>query len=258
MRTTPTPSLGRGGFTLLELVYSTTILTILMISLAICLTQIQQITATGQARQALQHQAHSVLERIATDLAASGSVEIDGLDYPLVYEVAAMVEGVDKPTAKELGYEKAEDVPDSGSVDEEYGLEMQDAPWKSAHDGEADFGWDQGIVIACPNDVDRDGVPDLDEDGEIDWDDGAIVYRLVPLADGTNDLVRTDPEGVDDVLAHGVERVVFDDSTSSNFDIPLDAVRVRIFFRETDEAGLVQRYRVSRVVRLKNTPEVGF
>ena len=72
---------------------------------------------------------------------------------------------------------------------------------------------------------------------------------------GENELVRLVANGTEgeEVLARGVERIQFDTPASAGFTIPTGSVRVRIYFRVTDEEGHVFRSRREALVRPRNS-----
>ncbi len=193
------------------------------------------------------------------------SVRYDGKDYPYVFD-----DGL--PAAPEFASQAHAAAP------------LTAAPRDN------DFGPRRSIVLVLPSDLDRDDRPELDSDRdgtpELDgnrdgtysddavdvaalWDDSLntihpdtglvwshaeVSYVVVVLADGSRVLQRRVDNDVATarVIARHVERVQFDTSESSGWAIPLDAVRVRIFFRATDEGGRLYRARNEVTVRLRN------
>jgi len=118
--------------------------------------------------------------------------------------------------------------------------------------GESDFGPNHEIVFLQPLDADASGVPDIDVDGRLVWDSIEYSYVVVTGADGVNVLQRRSNGAAPKTIAKNVERIAFDDNASSGFQIPLDAVRVRIWFRERDSERTLHRYFSEAVVKLRN------
>jgi hypothetical protein len=118
--------------------------------------------------------------------------------------------------------------------------------------GDDDFGPNREIVFLRPADDDSDGVPDFEPDGALAWGADEISYVLTTGADGINVLERRINGQPGRVVARFVERVTFDDINTSGFEVPLGAVRVRIWFRLPDGKGGTFRYSVEATVRLRN------
>ena len=49
-----------------------------------------------------------------------------------------------------------------------------------------------------------------------------------------------------------LERIQFDDTTSSGFVLPVDTVRVRLFFRKVDGDGTLHRYSAEQIIKMRN------
>ena len=75
---------------------------------------------------------------------------------------------------------------------------------------------------------------------------------MITNANGINELQRRIDGGTPEVVTQFVERIVFTDRTVSAF-VPLGSIGIEIFFREPDEDGLVHRYSLQAVVRLRNS-----
>jgi hypothetical protein len=122
---------------------------------------------------------------------------------------------------------------------------------KEAEVGDDDFGPNREIVLCRPADADTDGVPDVDVDGDLVWSAYEVSYVLV-TEDGVNRLQRRIDAGEPRTVASHVERVTFDDAASSGYEVPLGAVRVRIWFRTADGTGRLHRYFVESTIKLRN------
>lgn len=259
----------RTGSTLLEMVIGVTILAILAQMLIGASTASSTMTEIGNIEGEVFRQSERAMSRILGDLRSSGFVEVDGRDYPHVFEAGEAG----------AGFEFHSHVPGP----------MAAAP------GDADFGVMRSIVLCLPSDLDgdgrpeldadQDGTPELDRDGDgvptdelldvgrlwhpslasIDsdsrlvWSHADVSYQVTATGPGgENELVRM-VRGVGSdaaqrtVLARGVERIQFDTSVSSGYVIPGGTVRVRIFFRVRGSDGKVHRSRLESTVRLRNS-----
>ena len=80
-----------------------------------------------------------------------------------------------------------------------------------------------------------------------------IGVERLPNIDLAKVSVLTRLDGANpEVIAFDVERVVFDDAESSGWELPLDAVRVQIYFRGEDEKSRELKYFVEGMTRLRN------
>lgn len=254
----------RAGVSLIEVVLAASILTLLARALVESATSMSRVTSSGNTQTVLQEQGEKALRAIIADLSRSGYTTVDGKLFPYVF-----TDGV----ADEPGFEQ-------------HGHPL---PEQEAEEGDPDFGVLREIVLVQPADVDRDGRPDMDGDldgtPELDgdgdgvrsesgadldgWDPGAndidpaaglvwshqeISYVVVTRPDGINYLERrvdADPDRARRI-ASDVERVQFDTWESSAWGIPVDSVRVQIFFRRRSEDGTLYRHRAEVVVHLRN------
>ncbi len=265
-RLAPNTARQRTGSTLLEMIIGVTILAVLAQMLIGASTASSAVTEVGNIEGEVFRQSERAMSRILGDLRSSGFVEMEGREYPHVFE------GGDAGA----GFEDHDHVPGP----------MAAAP------GDADFGVMRSIVLCLPSDLDGDGRPELDADNdgtpELDrnrdgvptddlldvgrlwhpslasihpdtrlvWSHADVSYQVTATGPGgENELVRV-VGGVGSertVLARGVERVQFDTSESSGFTIPGGTVRVRLFFRVRGSDGKVYRSQLESTVRLRNS-----
>lgn len=255
---------GTGGFTLLEMVISVTVIAVLAKMLVLSSEASSTMTTTGNIEARILNSSEKALARIVEDLRLSGEQTLQGRSYPYVFDGGVATDG----------FEDYAYVP---------------APMVALPD-DADFGVMRSIVLAVPSDLDGDGRPELDANGngvpELDgngdglhsddagdtgdwnpaeatvatetrlsWDHSDIAYKVLLGPTGENELVRLVSNGVEgrEVLARGVERIQFDTPASSGFTIPTGSVRVRIYFRVTDEEGHVYRSQREAIVRPRNS-----
>lgn len=224
---------GQRGFTLIEMVFSSAVLTILVGSLALALSRLSQVQSSFDAEVRLQAEGTRALEAILEDLYGAAYVDANGVSYPHTFEAG---------------------IPGAGFAPHAH------APAnKSAVAGEPDFGVDREIVFVLPDDADADGVPDLDANGDIVWSAEELSYVLVTRPDGINALERRTDAGAPRAVARFVERVAFDTGPntiglpSTNALLPFNTVQVRIWFRLVDGNGHLHTYAVQASTRLRNT-----
>jgi prepilin-type N-terminal cleavage/methylation domain-containing protein len=219
----------RGGFTLIEAMISLAILGIMGVAFTSSMRSMANLTHAGKARSNVQREGASALETIMEDLRWSGFVTAGGLDYPYLFA--------------------------NGEPDADFDRHKHAVPPGEAQSGDYDYcdGLVREIVLVLPQDDDQDRIPDLDPGtGVLLWSADEISYVLGVDARGDTVLERRVNAKKPDAIAHGVERVIFDDAESSGFEIPNDAVRVRIYFRVKDEVGREVRYSVEGMARLRN------
>ncbi|QDV08596.1 hypothetical protein Poly30_41490 [Planctomycetes bacterium Poly30] len=254
----------RGGFTLLEMVISVTVIAVLAKMLILSSEASSTMTSVGNMEARMIRASEKAMDRIAWDLRMSGAQTLNGREYPYVFDNGAAADG----------FEAYAYVP---------------APM-AAQPGEADFGIMRSIVLCMPSDLDGDGRPEIDADGdgvpELDgngdgtpsddpvdiaawnpaeamvhpesrlvWDFSDVAYKVRVGPTGENELVRLVSNGAEgtEVLARGVERIQFDTPASAGFTIPTGSIRVRLFFRVADEEGHIYRSRREVIVRPRNS-----
>ncbi len=256
---------GASGFTLLEMVISVTVIAVLAKMLILSSEASSTMTSVGNMEARILTSGEKAMERIVRDLRMSGAESLNGRDYPYVY--------------------------DGGLAADGFGAYAYAPAAMAAQPGEPDFGVMRSIVLCVPADLDGNGRPEIDADGngipELDgdgdgvptdgaadiaglwdpaqatvhaesrlvWDHSDIAYKVVTGPTGENQLVRMVSNGAEgtEVLARGVERIQFDTPASAGFTIPTGSVRVRIFFRVTDEEGHIYRSRREAIVRPRNS-----
>lgn len=217
---------GTAGFSVVELIVGMTILSLLAASLTRATMGLRELGSAGGVQVELQEMGEAALRSIALDLKRSGFATVGPRDYPYLFE---------------------DGVPDAAFAGHGHAPAASEAVF-----GNPDFGPTREIVLLRPNDADADGVPDVGPDGLLVWDPVEVAFVLTTRNDGVNVLSRRTSDGVVRPLARYVERVAFDDNLTSGFEVPLDAVRVRIFFRKRDAKGTLYRHMAERTVRLRN------
>ena len=222
----------RGGFTVLEMLISMTVLLLLFGTIAQSMGTMQRLQTTGSVDSRLQREAGRAIRAVITDLRLAGRVDIVGAGfYPHVF---------------------TDGQPGTGFPDWHA---YQPGP-KEAVVGDLDFGDDNGLLLLLPQDFNNDGNPDVSNvDNTLLWGLGAEVsYTRQTQADGRNVLMRTVTDQPARVIARDLERIQFTPGDALNLDVPLGCVRVRLFFRARSSNGVIHRAQAEATVRMRNTP----
>ena len=225
----------RAGFTILELTISSTLLVMMVASLALSLSRLSSLQKSIETEIRLQDMASSALATILDDLRRSAFVDANGVTYPHLFE--------------------------DGNAALEFNQHDHQPAIQAAQPGDPDFGPIREIVFVLPDDADGDGVPDLDPSGEVIWTAQEFSYVLNTGADGINRLERRTDALEPATVAQFVERVEFDsgpnagNSIPTELTMPFNTVRVRIWFRAVDGNGHLHTYFVQASTRFRNTPE---
>ncbi|MDP6387650.1 MAG: hypothetical protein QGI93_15750 [Planctomycetota bacterium] len=264
MKTSRSLHSSRAGVSLIEVVLAASLLTLLAKTLVESANSMSLVTSRGSIRALLQIEGQKAVNAVISDLGSSAIRTVDGKDYPYTF--------------------------DDAEADSEYAVHTHELPTMEAVPGDSDFGTLREIVFVRTADLDTDGRPDMDTDlngvPELDGDgdgvrsesfsdlDGIWVagentvdsasgvvwphtewsYVLTTRADGINCLQRrmgADPS-TDLTIATHVERLQVDTAATCQWTIPLNSVRVQIFFRRHDKRGVLFRYTTQVVVALKN------
>ena len=216
----------RSAFSIVELVVGMTILILLAAALTRATSGLRELGDSGGVQVELQEMGERALQQVALDLKRSGFATVAGEPYPYLFE--------------------------DGLAQGGFALHAHLPAASEAVPGDVDFGPSREIVLLQPADADGNGTPDIGVDGELVWDADEVSFVVVTRNDGVNVLQRRTSDGGLRPLARFVERVTFDDNLTSGFEVPLDAVRVRIFFRKRDAQGTLYRHTAERTVRLRN------
>ena len=254
----------RSGVTLIEIMLVMSILVILTRSLLESSASMGEMTESTNTRALLAEQAQEATSQIVKDLRTTGIRMLNGAQYPYIYADGDADDGI----------YPGHDHPPAAST---------------ANVGDDDFGVSQSMIFVMPSDLDSDGRPDLDGDldgfPELDGNaDGVLTDNFDDLADwnpvtnsidADNGLVWAHRElsyvvvtGVDGInwlerrvdgqaaraqrIARDVERMTIETSADTGFQIPTNALRVRLFFRRLDPSGVLHRHRAEVVVTLRN------
>lgn len=228
----------RAGFSLIELVLGIAILSILVLALNQTLASVRAVTSGGSAQTRLQLEAAQALREIAGEVRRSGFVPIDvAHGYPYIFDNGA-------------------------PLDADMALHAHAPAAQSAQPGDADFGPSREVVLVQPLDADDDGdaanglnpdgKPDIGVDGRLIWSPAATSFVLVTGADGINVVQHRVNGGAPRTVARFVERMTCDTSAEDPVNVPLGALRVRLWLRTRDEKGVVYRLRLEETIKLRN------
>lgn len=220
------PVEARRGTTLVEVAIVAALLTLVVASIGQAIASMHKAETVVATRTRLQQEAIVALEHVLDDLRLSGFVNANGASYPTLFT--------------------------GGAPPPAFAAHAHPPAVEHAAPGEPDFGPDRELIFALPADADGDGRPDLDANGDLVWDARSFSYVLVTGPDGVNQLQRRIDNAQPRAVADHVERVLFDDATTTGFALPLDSVRVRLWLRMPDDEGIVHRHFIEGLVRLRN------
>lgn len=216
----------RSAFTVLEMLISLTLLGLLAGALTEALQTMRGLSNASNTQSTIQSAAEHALKLICGDLKRSGFVTVGGIDYPYLF--------------------------DNGVVVPPFGAHAHPPALKDAVVGDADFGPNREIVFLQPRDNDVNDIPDLDAAGNLIWNPTEFSYIVRTGPDGVNYLQRRSNGAAPRTIASHIERIAFDSNASTGFVLPINSVRVRIFFRRVDAKGVLHRYAVESTCKLRN------
>ena len=247
------------GFTLVEIVVASSVLLVMAGSLITALKGIRGITDSGSMEVKLQTSGERAVSTIMDDMRRSGFVDVDVGGGPPLQSFPYIFKDGDPTLGWTWGTEPSGANPDNTDPPVTPMLMHAHAPaTKAAQPGDPDFGPNQEIVFVIPADANADGVPDIDASGNIVWSPNQISYVLVTRADGNNYIERRVNGLNGQKVAMYVERLVFDDNTSSGGGaaVQVNTIRVQIHFRRADPQGQMHRYVAQTSLRLRNAREL--
>ena len=229
-----TMNTNNAGFTALEAMIAITFLGALMVGFLQAFSGFQALEQRSEAAYNAAVEANDAMKTLRHDLTRSGFVLVNGMDFPATYPAGEPPIGLES-------FGHPEPNPMLAADGEEAELE----------DG-ANAEIQQEVAVVLPLDADGDNWPDLDAAGLPIWDPDVIGYQLVPLPDGTNDLVRVRESGSIVTLAHRVSTFLVESPADTGFAIPLDCLRIRLAVQRLAENGDVHVHEVQELVRLPN------
>ncbi|MEW6073177.1 MAG: hypothetical protein AB1726_11385 [Planctomycetota bacterium] len=215
----------RRGLTLVDVLIASLLFCLLVGALARSLAALTAERTAVETTATLQDMGTRAMEEIYGALRVSGFAAANGVDYPYLFE--------------------------DGDAQGAFAAHAHPPADKAAQPGDPDFGPNREIVFCFPADADGNDVPDIDAGGALVWDADESSFVVV-TEHGINFLERRVNGGDARPVASHVERVAFDDATTSGFAVPLDAIRVRIWFRRDDGTGLLHTYFVESTIKLRN------
>ncbi len=217
----------KSGFSVVEMMISVAVMSLLCGALVESVANLRTMTIFSRNRSSLQTMADKALLEMVTELRQSGERDVGGgIVYPYYF--------------------------DGGAPSDDFILHEHVPAGGDAEFGDDDFGADRELVFLLPADDDNDGRPDIDMDGDLAWGATEVSYTVNTRADGINYLERRQDGANPTIVGHHVERMVIDTAESSAFEIPLETIRIRLFFRRTDSNGYLIRYSNEAVVALRN------
>lgn len=216
----------RAGFSLIEMLIGVSVMALLSTMIADSIGSLRRMTLASETRMSLQVMANETLTEMVDELRLSGELLIGAKQYPHVF--------------------------DAGVPGPEFILHAHAPASGEANPGDPDFGPDREVVFLLPRDADADGRPDINADGSLAWGADEVSFTVVTRANGINVLERRVNGGPPSVVGHHVERLLIDTATSSAFAIPLESLRIRIFYRQIDSNGHLILYSNEAVLALRN------
>ncbi len=253
---------------MLEMVIGVTILAIIARMLIGATNASSDMTSAGNIQARAMRMSEKAMTRIAGDLRLSGEQIVNGEAFPYVFDdgaAAAPFAAYSYMPAPMTALPNEADFGVMRSI-------ILCLPTDLDGDGRPEI------------DANDNGVPELDGDGDgiptdsaadtaglwdpteasihpttrLCWSHSTVAYVVSTGPTGESELVRLRGNGVDgrEVLATGVERIQFDTRASAlaaGEILPLHCVRVRIFFRISDDEGHVYRSSNEAIIRLRNS-----
>jgi hypothetical protein len=219
----------RAGMTALEMSIALGMLMLVASTVTQSMATMQRIQRASDAASDAQAHAAKAMQRLITDLKASGFAVVGGLAYPHLFE--------------------------GGSVGGGYPDEHDHEPaQKTAAAGEDAAGPDREILFLRWRDQNQDGVPDVDmASSTLLWDTGGPVsYTLVTLPNGENVLQRRVTGEPPHVVARHVERFACQVPGDPGVELPVNSVRVRLWLRVPIGDGDFVEENTQATIRLRN------
>jgi len=213
----------RRGLTLIEIAIGLSLVTIVLAMVAQAVGGLQRLGTDGEIQAQLASSGNRALRSVLSDLRQTGFVSDAGLDFPHLF-----TDGDAGPGFDVHDHAAAQTLVDYGPAGS------------------------REIVFRMPADADSDGVPDLDGNGALVWDAADFSYVLVTGADGVNTLQRRTDGAAPRTVARHVDRLIVDNSITSGFQIPVDALRVQIDMAIQDASGTVHTLSLQGIVRARN------
>lgn len=204
----------RSGFTILEVTISSTIFAAIMGAFVLALVATRKAQDDAEVVDLVSREALEVVETLRRELGRSGFEN----GFPLTY--------------------------DADDVGADYQVFEHATP-----NGETER---SDVVFRIPADADGDGWPDVENDGDVAWEDDPRAFVLRPNETGVNDLVQVAPDGQGATIGRHVESVTYSSPAETNFEIPLDCMRVEVVTASIAADGQVRRSQLSAVVKLHN------
>lgn len=219
----------RAGMTALEMSIALGMLMLVASTVTQSMATMQRIQRATDAASDAQAHGAKAMQRLITDLKASGFAVVGGQAYPHLFTEGQV--GVGYPD--EHDHEPAQ---------------------KTAPQGDDAAGPDREILFLRWRDQDGNGVPDIDMvSSTLLWDvDQPISYTLVTLPNGENVLQRRVTGEAPHVVARHVERFVCEAFGDPGVGLPANTVRVRLWLRVPIGDGSFVDEDTQATIRLRN------
>ena len=217
------------GMTALEMSIALGILMLVASTVTQSMATMQRIQRASDAASDAQAHAAKAMQRLISDLKASGFAVVGNLSYPHLFG--------------------------GGEVGNGYPAEHDHEPaQKSAPVGDDAGGPDREILFLRWRDQDQNGIPDIDvANSTLLWDAARpISYTLVTLPNGENVLQRRITGEPPHVIARHVERFTCEAFGDPGAGLPANTVRVRLWLRVPIGDGSFVEENTQATIRLRN------
>lgn len=242
MRAPSTTARARAGFTLLELALSSSLLLLLVGSLALALRRASETTRAGTIQVELQTQAGRALQAIHARLERSGFV-VDGAGRSLPFLFSGGVPS-DATFAAHAHATPGLLTGAAGLLAADFHAVSREVVFLLPADFDNDADASNGLV--------PDGRPDIDATGDLVWDLAEHAFVVVDGPDGVRRLEERVDGGAPRPIAHFVDRIECTSTTEDPTGVPLGTLHVRLWLHALDGEGVVHPLRVEQLVRLEN------
>lgn len=232
------------GFSLIEAIISVSILFSVGLSMTTSLGGLRQVTLSGTAQQRLQSLGEKAMTRIVSDLRRTANNAAAANLYPYIFEDG----DAQAPFANLHFHNPAQHQAGANDFDGGPTREIVFVLPQDLYNKTVDPNCD-GNPVSTP-----DGIPDTDGLGNLIWAPAELSYVLITGNDGINYVERRTNGGNAERIVPFVERMSFDMNSIENPNIPLDSVRIRLYFRMQTSDGLY-KHATETTVKLDNTPE---
>ncbi len=218
---------GRAGFTLLETVTVTAILSFIATAVLTLFGTANHLFRAGNVAADIDEQARLAVSMVAGELKQTGCF-------------------TDEDTGKRYIY-----IFEEGGASGDFSAYSHSPVQHQAEDGTAADGPTREVVFRTVEDVDGDGYLIDAGTGAIEWSPDEISYQLRTGPDGINQLERRVNNSSPKIIARFVERFAVDDITT-DASVPYGQVRIMIHLRKKTTDGRIIKASYSTLVSMRN------